>query len=81
MLAQWVENDLKKRFEGRIIDVNENIATTWGDLQGRLETVGKKISVIDGLIAASAIVEDMTVVTRNIKDIEQSGCNIVNPWE
>jgi len=37
--------------------------------------------VVDSLIAATAIKNNLTVVTRNIKDIENSGCQSINPWE
>jgi predicted nucleic acid-binding protein len=37
--------------------------------------------VIDSLIAATAIKNNLTVVTRNEKDIENSGCKSINPWE
>lgn len=80
-LIKWVEEDLKKRFAGRILDINEEIAIQWGEIQGESEKKGKKMPVIDSLIAAAAIKEDLTVVTRNTKDMENSGCKIINPWE
>lgn len=80
-LTHWIESDLKKRFSGRIIDITENIAVQWGIMQGKFEKIGKKLPVIDGLIAASAIEAKLTVVTRNIKDIENLGAKIFNPWE
>lgn len=80
-LIKWVENDLKNRFSERVLDITEAIAIEWGKIQGESEKKGKKIPVIDGLIAAPAIKEDLTVVTRNTKDIENSGGRIVNPWE
>ncbi|MCU0288901.1 MAG: type II toxin-antitoxin system VapC family toxin [Acidobacteria bacterium] len=81
VLIKWVEDDLKKRFMGRVLEITEAIAIQWGDILGDSEKKGKKMSVIDGLIAASAIEEGLTVVTRNIKDIKNSGARIINPWE
>jgi len=39
------------------------------------------MSVIDSLIAATGIVFDCIIVTRNVSDIDVSGCEILNPWE
>jgi predicted nucleic acid-binding protein len=80
-LRTWVDNDLKKRFAGRILEISEKIATTWGEIQANSEKDGKKMPVIDSLIAATAIKNNLTVVTRNVKDIENSGCRSINPWE
>jgi predicted nucleic acid-binding protein len=80
-LIKWVEEDLKKRFAGRLLDITEEIAIQWGEIQGESEKKGKRMPVIDSLIAAAAIKEDLTVVTRNTKDMENSGCKIINPWE
>lgn len=76
-----MNDDLKKRFAGRIIEITEEIATSWGKVQGKAEKEGKKMPVLDSLIAATAIKNNLTVVTRNIKDIENSGCQSINPWE
>jgi toxin FitB len=81
LLIEWVENDLKERFAGRVLDITEDIAIQWGVIQGKLEKKGKKLPVIDGLIAASAIEDDLIVVTRNTKDIEIPGVKVINPWE
>lgn len=80
-LANWVETDLKKRFAGRIIKITEEIACHWGDILGQSEKAGRKIPVIDGLLAATAIKKGLTLVTRNIKDVVNCGCKILNPWE
>ena len=80
-IQEWVNDDLKKRFAGRIIGITEKIATSWGKIQGKAEKEGKKMPVVDSLIAAAAIKNNLTVVTRNIKDIENSGCQSINPWE
>jgi predicted nucleic acid-binding protein len=79
-LRNWIDNDLKKRFGGRILEITEEIATSWGEIQAKSEKEGKKMPVIDSLIAATAIKNNLTVVTRNVKDIENSGCKSINPW-
>jgi predicted nucleic acid-binding protein len=80
-LIDWVENDLKFRFLGRVLEITEDIALKWGEITGSLEKQGKKIPVIDGLIAATGILNNMQIVTRNVRDLENTSCHIFNPWE
>ncbi|MDH5433331.1 MAG: type II toxin-antitoxin system VapC family toxin [Gammaproteobacteria bacterium] len=77
----WVEEDLKNRFEGRIIPLDLDIAIQWGRIQGSAEQTGKPMPAIDGLIAASGLAYDLVVVTRNTKDMQQSGVQLLDPWE
>ncbi len=79
-LKLWVQEDLKKRFAGRIIPVDMTVAVRWGIIQGIAERSGKPIPSVDGLIAASGIAYDCTIVTRNISDMEQSSAVLLNPW-
>jgi predicted nucleic acid-binding protein len=79
-LHHWVNHDLKERFYNRILDFDLQTATTWGKIQAYSEIQGKSMPVIDGLIAATGIRYDLTVVTRNIKDMEISGVPLLNPW-
>ncbi len=80
-LRLWVEDDLKKRFEGRIIPISFSIAAEWGKIQGKAELLGKPMPTMDGLISVSGLVSQCTVVTRNISDMEQSSAELFNPWE
>jgi len=80
-LQLWLDDDLQQRFFGRILEINIEIASCWGIIQGKAELKGKKMSVIDGLISATGIVNDCIVVTRNVADMVESGCKIFNPWE
>jgi toxin FitB len=79
-LQLWVEQDLKQRFENRIIPIDLEVSARWGAIQGQAELVGKSMSVIDGLIAVSGLVHNCIVVTRNIADMEQSAVELLNPW-
>jgi predicted nucleic acid-binding protein len=79
-LQLWVEQDLKQRFENRIIPIDLEISSRWGVIQGEAELVGKSMPVIDGLIAVSGLVHDCIVVTRNIADMKQSSVELLNPW-
>lgn len=80
-LTTWLHEELPIRFEGRIIGINEDVALQWGQILGKSQVKGIIIPAIDGLIAASALVHHLTVVTRNKKDIEKSGVSIFDPWE
>lgn len=80
-LHNWVNFELRERFEKRIIDFDLQVATTWGKTQAFSESAGKGMPTIDGQIAATGITHNLTVVTRNISDMEISGVPLLNPWE
>jgi predicted nucleic acid-binding protein len=80
-LQAWVSHDLAERFSGRILTVDQETALCWGRLQGDAERRGEKLPVMDSMIAASAAVHGMSVVSRNTKDLERCGVQVCNPWE
>lgn len=80
-LHRWVNYDLKERFRNRIIDFDLKTATVWGQIQAHSELSGKAMPAIDGQIVATGISYDLTIVTRNTKDMEISGAILHNPWE
>ena len=79
-IQQWLDSDLKDRFAERILSITEDVAITWGILEAVAESKGSPIPVIEGLIAATALSYNLTVVTRNIDDIKASGARVINPW-
>ena len=79
-LRIWVENDLKNRFQNRIVGVDLRISEIWGKIQCTAEKNGRPMPAIDSLIAATGIANDLIVVTRNVSDMEQSGVKLFNPW-
>ena len=79
-LREWVYKDLYRRFDKRIIPISIKIAGIWGEIQGKAEQEGETMPAIDSLIAATAIAHELTMVTRNIADMEKSGVRIHNPW-
>lgn len=79
-LRIWAENELRNRFQNRIIGIDIRVSITWGKIQSIAEKKGKPMPAIDSLIAATGIAYGMIVVTRNISDMEQSGVNLFNPW-
>jgi len=81
VLQNWLNLDLQQRFEGRILELTVEILIKWGQILGNLEKAGVNLPVIDSLIAATALTNSLTVVTRNVQDIEQFGAIIFNPWK
>src|SRR5262245_24451120 len=54
-LTRWLEEDLLRRFDGRILDVSVAVAFSWGRMSGEALRKGRAVPVIDALIAATAI--------------------------
>jgi predicted nucleic acid-binding protein len=80
-LRVWIEDELKDRFQNRIIGIDMRVSILWGRIQCVAEKKGKPMPAIDSLIAATGIAHDLIVVTRNVSDMEQSGVRLLNPWE
>jgi len=80
-LENWLDRDLKLRFAGRWLNVDDETAERWGLLTAVSAKQGIVVSVIDGLLAATALVHGMTLVTRNTSDFQSTGVMMLNPWE
>jgi predicted nucleic acid-binding protein len=74
-LEQWLE-ELLQSFGDRVLPVDERVAQIWGRLNAR-----DTFPVIDCLLAATAEAHGLTLVTRNLKDLERSGVRCMNPFE
>jgi predicted nucleic acid-binding protein len=79
-LEHWVRRDLADRFRERLLPVDAPVAARWGAIAGASEAQGRPLPVIDGLIAATGLQHDLTVVTRNTADLERCGARCFNPW-
>jgi predicted nucleic acid-binding protein len=79
-LDEWLRNELPLRFEGRVLSVDAAIADAWGHVVSRSDAAGRPISAMDALIAATASVHGLTLVSRNTSDFEATVNMIVNPW-
>jgi predicted nucleic acid-binding protein len=75
ILRAWLEGDLLERFEDRILPVDTAVARRCGPLH-----VPDRRPERDALIAATALVHGLSVVTRNTADFEGTGAALVNPW-
>jgi predicted nucleic acid-binding protein len=79
-LQDWLDRDLRSWFAGRILPVTESIAERWGYLVAAGKRNGAALAVVDGILAATALEHDLTLVTRNIKDFAGFGVAFLNPW-
>lgn len=80
-LEAWLETDLRARFAGRVLPIDETVADRWGWIAGQAMGQGTPIPVIDGLLAATALQHNFTLVTRNIAHVVASHVETFNPWE
>lgn len=74
-LTEWLRR-LRHDHASRILPITDQVAVEWG----RIAAIRPR-GDIDGLIAATAIVHDLIVVTRNVADFADTGAAVVNPWE
>ena len=75
-LRAWLDNYVRPEFAGRILPVDDAVATRCAHLH-----IPDRRNEADALIAATALVHDMIVVTRNIRDFEGTGVVVVDPWQ
>lgn len=76
-LRAWLQNDVRAWFAGKILPIDENVATTWAEMLARARN---PLPAIDSLIGATAITHQLTVVTRDEADMERTGAKVFNPW-
>jgi len=78
-LEKYVE-EVTATFKRRLLDVGLEEALLAGKIKGELKSKGKIITSEDAIIAASAMVHDLTLVTRNTKDFKVKNLKLYNPW-
>ncbi|PZU80720.1 MAG: VapC toxin family PIN domain ribonuclease [Shinella sp.] len=74
-LRIWLDNHVRPEFTGRILSIDDAIATRCAHLH-----IPDKRNEVDALIAATALIHGLAVVTRNVKDFEGTGAIVVDPW-
>ncbi|HEV2464832.1 MAG TPA: type II toxin-antitoxin system VapC family toxin [Acidobacteriaceae bacterium] len=74
-LAAWVDG-LEYSFAGHVLGIDVEIARLWGELSAEMPR-----PVVDTLLAATAIVHDLTLVTRNTTDVQGIKVKLLNPWK
>ncbi|WP_394821925.1 type II toxin-antitoxin system VapC family toxin [Pendulispora albinea] len=79
-LELWL-TEIRTRFQQQTLPIDERVAIEWGRISARAESKGHPLPVVDTLIAATAIVYGLSVVTRNTADMMHTGATIIDPWE
>ncbi len=77
----WLEVDLRTMFAGRIVPVDAGIANRWGSIAAEALRNGKALPAIHGLLAATALHHDLTVVSRKANRFQGSLVRVFNPWK
>ena len=79
-LEAWLSKELPLRFSNRILGIDREVADRWGHLSGLTSARGAHVGVVDGLLAATAIQHNLTLVTRDTRNVDATGVMLFNPW-
>jgi len=79
-LESWLDHDLTTRFSGRILPIDSAVADRWGRISANAKARGSPMPVIDGLLAATAMQFDLTVVSRDETFHKLPFLEVFNPW-
>ena len=80
-LESWFDQFLLPLVANRVLPVTQEIGDLWGRLSAERQNKGNPLAMADGLIAATALEHNLTLVTRNVKDFVNLGLALLNPWE
>lgn len=76
-LRVWLEHDLIEWFGNRVLPIDIAVSDRWGRLVAQM---GRPVPSIDSLLAATALHHELRMVTRNQKDFNYPGLEVINPW-
>jgi predicted nucleic acid-binding protein len=77
----WAEQMFAEDFPGRILPFEQRAAAHYADILSSRGSWGRRIDTIDAQIAAVARATGMAVVTRNVRDFQHCGIDLINPWD
>lgn len=77
VLLDWLETELTAFFSGRVLPIDAAIADRWGRMAA---IAGRPLPAIDSLLAASAAHHGLILVTRNLRDVQGLGVQVLDPW-
>ena len=78
-ILEWIK-EVETAFDDRLLPLSRDVLKTWGQLSGTHEAQGRRWPVIDSLLAATALLHDLTIVTRNTADFPPE-VRTFNPWK
>jgi predicted nucleic acid-binding protein len=81
LLEAWLEVDLPARFKGRVLPIDAAVADQWGALAAEAKRKGRAVATVDGLLAATALHFDLTLVSRNVQDFALLPVRLLDLWE
>jgi toxin FitB len=79
-LQTWLDDHLRAWFDGRVLELDEDVILEWRRLVQRGKAIGLTFSQPDLLIAATAAVAGLCVATRNLADFAPTGVPAFDPW-
>jgi predicted nucleic acid-binding protein len=80
-LTTWLADDLPARFAGRMLPIDHDIATYWGDLMAASRKTGVALSTMDAFFAATALMKNLILATRNVEDFTALSLSLHNQWD
>lgn len=80
VLQRWLV-DVRALYSNRLIPFSSEEALAWGTLYAPLQISGRPPAVVDSMIAVTALVHGLTVVTRNVSDFQPLGVEVASPWD
>jgi toxin FitB len=80
-LDSWLTGELPERFGGRLLSVDGVVADEWGRLLASADNAGSAVDDTDALIAATARVHGLQIVTRNVRHFAAAGVEVISPWQ
>ena len=76
-----MNNGLLTRFAQRTVTIDAQTMLIQGSLVAHMEAAGQRVGVMDSLILASALQNNLILITRNVADYLPGGVQVINPWE
>lgn len=80
-LEERFQKFVTEGFEQRVLDFNWSAARLYGEVMGRRRALGRPLSAPDGMIASIARANDLSIATRNVRDFEACGVELIDPFE
>lgn len=79
-LKHWLETELLAAFAGRVLGIDVPVAESWALLRAAGDAAGRPLPLVDGLLLATAQVHGLTLVTRDIAELDGRGVRVFSPY-